>query len=77
MDTLRLLIQLPRSEIAYFNFLLESYEGLASVRTLDPQRGILELMVPEGCLSETKKLLEALKEEIGLKTLEGEPLEPL
>jgi len=76
-DTLRLRVQVPRREIAYFNFLLESYEGLASVRTIDPQQGILELMVPPELKEELLSLLEAMKEEMELRCLEGDLLEPL
>ncbi|RLA97427.1 MAG: DUF4911 domain-containing protein [Deltaproteobacteria bacterium] len=76
-DTLRLRVQVPRREIAYFNFLLESYEGLASVRTIDPQQGILELMVPPELKEELLSLLEAMKEEMELRCSEGDLLEPL
>ncbi len=76
-DTLRVRIQIPRQEIAYFNFLLESYEGLASVRTIDPQQGILELMVPPELKGDLLSLLEALKEEMELQCLEGDLVEPL
>ena len=70
-------VQVPRREIAYFNFLLESYEGLASVRTIDPQQGILELMVPPELKEELLSLLEAMKEEMELRCSEGDLLEPL
>ncbi len=76
-DTLRLRVQVPRREIAYFNFLLESYEGLASVRTIDPQEGTLELMVPPELKEELLSLLEAMKEEMELRCSEGDLLEPL
>jgi len=76
-DTLTLRVQVPRREIAYFNFLLESYEGLASVRTIDPQQGILELMVPPELKEELLSLLEAMKEEMELRCSEGDLLEPL
>jgi len=77
-DTLKVLIRIPRQEIAYFNFLLESYEGLASVRTLEAKEGIMELHVPPELLEELRRFLEGLKEEMDLRCLEfPQPLDGL
>lgn len=72
-DTVTVLVRVPRREIAYFNFLLESYEGLASVSTLDPKEGVLELQVPPELMDELKAFLSGLKEEIPLELLEVNP----
>ena len=45
MDTISLIIQIPPQEIAYLSFIIESYEGVAVVRTIDPRAGLVELMV--------------------------------
>lgn len=45
MDTISLIIQIPPQEIAYLSFVLESYEGIVIARTLDPKKGLVELMV--------------------------------
>ena len=45
MDTISLLIQIPPQEIAYLSFVLESYEGIVIARTLDPKKGLVELMI--------------------------------
>lgn len=59
-DTLIYLVKIPREEIAYFNFLLESYEGLASSRTVDASRGIMELYVPAELEGEFLEFLKGL-----------------
>jgi hypothetical protein len=63
MDTINLLIQIPPREIAFLTFILESYEGVASMRTVDPEKGIVELMVPPHQKEEIKKILESLRSE--------------
>ncbi len=45
MDTISLFIKIPPCEIAYLTFVLESYEGVAVMRTVDPRRGIVEVMI--------------------------------
>ena len=44
-DILPLFLHVPRKEIAYVKFLFESYEGIAVVRTLDPDRALLVVLV--------------------------------
>lgn len=63
MDTISLLIQIPRREIAYLTFVLESYEGVAAVRTVDPRKGIVELMVSPYYQEEMREILKSLAEE--------------
>jgi hypothetical protein len=63
MDTIALLIQIPPREIAYLNFVFESYEGVAAVKTIDPRKGIVELMVSPYYQEETREILKSLAEE--------------
>ena len=63
MDTISLLVQIPPHEIAYLNFVFESYEGVAAVRTVDPRKGIVELMVSPHYQEEIKEILKSLAEE--------------
>jgi hypothetical protein len=72
MDTISLLIQIPPREIAYLNFVFESYEGVATVRTVDPRKGIVELMVPPHYQEEIKEILKDLAEEFPVHDLDSE-----
>ncbi|GMV66255.1 MAG: DUF4911 domain-containing protein [Candidatus Omnitrophica bacterium] len=38
------------SEIGFINALIEEYEGLAVIRTLDRRQGLIKLWIPEGYL---------------------------
>ena len=55
----------PRAEIGYVKFIFESYEGLAVLRTIDRQRGLLVVLaVPDG-MEQIRRVVESLAEEIG------------
>jgi hypothetical protein len=71
MDTIALLIQIPPYEIAYLNFVFESYEGVAAVRTVDPREGIVELMVSPHYQDETREILKDLAEEFPIQEVVG------
>lgn len=54
---LRMII-LPR-EIHYLRFTLEAYGGLATVTTLQPQLGLVQLNIAPGCEEEVQTILAA------------------
>jgi hypothetical protein len=67
MDTISLLLQIPPQEIAYLSFIMESYEGVAVVRTLDPHEGLVELMVPPDYQDEIGEILKDLAQEFPIQ----------
>ena len=69
MDTQSRYLRLRRKDIAYFKFIIESYEGMAIVRTKDPYEAVVELMVAPGWEKNVDDVLEGLCKEI--------PIEPL
>lgn len=64
------------SEIVVFKFILEAYDGLAELRTLNSETGKLLILATEDTAKEVRELLVSLKEQLGLilvpedKTLE-------
>jgi hypothetical protein len=54
-------------EIHYLKFVLEAYEGLATLTTLDSATGLIQLAVPPGRQDRLESLLEALGLELGLE----------
>jgi hypothetical protein len=54
-ETVEILIRVERSQIAYLTAILESYEGLASIRTLDPAAGVVCIYFPSPLSFEFKK----------------------
>jgi len=69
MDTTNKYFRIRRQDIAYFKFIMESYEGMAVVRTKDPSEAIVELMIAPGWERDVEAVLDRLREEM--------PIEPL
>ncbi|NWG04336.1 MAG: DUF4911 domain-containing protein [Syntrophaceae bacterium] len=69
MDTQFRYFRLHRRDIAYFKFIIESYEGMAVVRTKDPHEAIVELMVAPGWEKDVEEVLEGLREEMAIETI--------
>ncbi len=51
---------LPRRQIGYLRFMLESYDGLAFVRTLDSRQALVEIAYPASRREDAEALLAAL-----------------
>jgi hypothetical protein len=73
MDTISKYIRVHRKDIAYFKFILESYEGMALVRTRDPNEAVVELMVAPGWEKDVEEVLRGLSKEIDFEMLPGYP----
>ena len=71
MDTVQWYFRIPSRDIAYMKFILESYEGLGVLRTIDPRNGIVELMVPPGLEKDLEMILEGLGEEIPIERIKS------
>ena len=69
MDTQSRYFRLHRKDIAHFKFIIESYEGMAVVRTKDPHEAIVELMVSPGWEKDVDEVLEGLSREIHIECL--------
>jgi hypothetical protein len=69
MDTQSKYFRLRREDIAYLKFIIESYEGMAVVRTKDPYEAIVELMVAPGWEKDLEEVLGELQKEISLEPL--------
>ena len=70
--------QVARREIAYVRFILETYDGLAFMRTIDRQNGIIEISAPPQRQQQAWALVAALAAETGLTEVAEPPeLPPL
>lgn len=73
MDTVSRYFRLHRKDIAYFKFIIESYEGMAVVRTKDPREAVVELMVAPGWEKDVDEVIEGLGKEIHIEFLSSYP----
>lgn len=71
MDMQSRYYRMRREDIAYFKFIIESYEGMAVVRTKDPREAVIELMVAPGWEKEVDVILEALRSEVAFESWPG------
>ena len=69
MDTQSRYFRIRREDIAYFKFIIESHEGMAVLRTKDPQEAIVELMIAPGWEEDMEEVLEGLRKEIRIETI--------
>lgn len=70
MDTASWYFKIKPRDIGYMKFILESYEGLGVLRTIDPRNGIVEVMVPPGLEEDSELVLEGLRDEIFIEQIE-------
>lgn len=68
-------IKLPPEHIVTIKFILESYEGLGIVRTLNAERGRLVIIAPADSMQTLHELLKSLEKEISLEILSNMPPE--
>jgi hypothetical protein len=48
-ETTRYVFRVNRKDIAYLRGTIESYDGMAVVRTIDPSVALIEMLVAPGC----------------------------
>jgi len=61
------LFQVDRKSVCFIKFIIEAYDGIAFMRTINPLSAEIELNIAPGCEPEAKKLLLELGEEITIR----------
>jgi hypothetical protein len=57
------------SQISFLKFILEAYDGMAQMTTLDPGLGVIEIYVASGCLKDFEMLIEDLKKQMLIEAI--------
>jgi len=63
-ETIKQRYRVDRREIAFIRFVLEAYDGIAVVTTLDPAIGLVEFQIAPGCEQDLAMILQDLKSDI-------------
>ena len=71
MKTISRLYSIDRKFVGFFKFILEAYDGIAVVETIDPQTAIIKLHIAPGCESDVEGVLIELKKEILIEPVSG------
>ncbi len=64
MQTVTKYLRIDRREIAFLKFIIEAYDGIAMVTTVDPLAGIVTLSIAPGCEAEVEMVLQDLKKDV-------------
>ncbi|HJL72867.1 MAG TPA: DUF4911 domain-containing protein [Nitrospinaceae bacterium] len=70
-DSIQWLLEVDKKEIAYIVSVFEGYDNLAVVRTVDPARSVIELIISPDYLEDTRQLVDALSKEIYIRKVEN------
>ncbi|TFG37823.1 MAG: DUF4911 domain-containing protein [Syntrophobacterales bacterium] len=62
-------LRLEKKDIAYVKFIIEGYEGIALVTTINNDEAVIELTIAPDFESDVEGLLAALKEEINFQEI--------
>ena len=57
LETVKKYLRIERKEIAYLRFIFEAYDGLAVLRTIDAEAGIVVLHIAPNCETEVDAVL--------------------
>jgi ribonucleotide reductase beta subunit family protein with ferritin-like domain len=57
------LLTINRDEICHLQWIIEGYDGIDSMRTIDPEKGEIEISIAPGCEKEMFSLINYLTDE--------------
>jgi len=63
-------LRVNRRDIAFLKFILEGYDGLAQLTTVNAAKGQVAVMVAPGCEKTVRALLDDLQKEL-MMTIDG------
>jgi hypothetical protein len=62
MDLIEIYLRIRREDIALLKFVIESYEGVGIVRTLDRKKATVVVLAMPDFLADVRAVLESLRE---------------
>jgi uncharacterized protein DUF4911 len=63
MDLIEIYLRIRREDIALLKFVVESYEGIGIVRTLDRKRATVVVLAMPDAIDDVRAVLESLRDE--------------
>jgi len=63
-DVLEIFLRVRRPDIAYIKFIIESYEGVGIVRTIDPYAAIIVILVAPDFEELARDIVAAMAEQV-------------
>jgi len=63
------LFRIKKEDIALVQFIVEGYEGMASVTTMDPQEAVIRIFIMSGFEDIIEELLSELKKNYSIREI--------
>jgi len=70
METVKKYFRIDRRQLAFIKFIFEGYEGIAVISTLEPELGIVQMIIAPGCEETADMILRDLKKSILIEAAE-------
>lgn len=68
-------LKINTSDIALVQFILEGYEGLVTVSTIDPKEAIIQILIMPDFVEDVESILENLKERFMIKEIPSQNIQ--
>jgi len=76
LETIKQVYRVDRKEISYLRFIFEGYDGIAVIKTIDAQKGIICIFIPPECKKDTEMVLTGLQKELLMERLDPDSFAP-
>lgn len=71
VETIKRYYKINKKEICFVKSILEAYDGMAVLRTVDPNEGIIEISIIPGCEEDITTILNDLRNYISIDMIKG------
>jgi len=71
VETIKRYYKINRKEICFVKSIIEAYDGMAVLRTVDPKEGIIEISIIPGCEEDIRNILNDLRNYISIDMING------
>ena len=69
VETTKKYYRIDRREISFLKFILEAYDGLAVLTTIDSEKGIVVINIAPGCEADVEMILQDLKKNVMIENI--------
>jgi len=73
METVRRYLRVDRRKIAFLRFILEGYDGIALMETLDAKKGAVVLYIAPGCEPDVDFVVNEMRRQVLIEDMESAP----
>jgi len=74
LESIKRYYRIDRREINFIKCILEAYDGIAMLTTVDPEAGIVLLHISSGCENDVDMIFQDLKKDIMIEHISERPM---